>query len=220
MDLCNHSKGVHPLPFTVEFGVFRETSNGMKIIQVTSFKDANDVNIDVATFEAFLKNENYWTPQPDEGKWKDGHPGQTGSKPAGSGGLFEPIELGIPLTDIDPGPGNGYSGFGSVISAKGENKILGDGKIEFETGKMSSLARSFEETGGQGLPGVITSLDLGNLTEATWGTEHGYRAPKFLDITVSFAVVHDIPPGLDSQGHMNSALYGVGASKAYNQGDF
>ena len=91
-----------------------------------------------------------------------------------------------------------------------------------DVNKMGSVAKSFRDSGGQGLAGVITSIDLGNLVDvnAVWSIDPGYRAPRMVDVTVSFAVVHDIPPGLDSLGHMNSAIYGVGASSVYNRGKF
>ena len=41
-----------------------------------------------------------------------------------------------------------------------------------------------------------------------------------MEVTVQFSPVHDLPPGIDSTGHMNSAVYGVGGSRAYNKGGF
>ena len=55
--------------------------------------------------------------------------------------------------------------------------------------------------------------------DTTWGVEQGYRAPKFLEVTIAFSPVHDIPPGLDSGGQMTAAQYGVGGSRAFNKGD-
>lgn len=139
-------------------------------------------------------------------------------------GLFGDADNVEPIcilhTDVAQGP--------SDESFHPSDKSIMEGTAPFtsldlsDVTKMGSVAKSFRDSGGQGLAGVITSIDLGNLvdTNAVWSIDPGYRAPRMVDVTVAFAVVHDIPPGLDSLGHMNSALYGVGASSAYNRGKF
>ena len=61
------------------------------------------------------------------------------------------------------------------------------------------------------MAGFITNLDV-NYNESTWQTEvKGSRAPMFVKITVGFAPVHDIPPGLDHLGEMRAPIYNVGS---------
>ena len=70
---------------------------------------------------------------------------------------------------------------------------------------------AYESSRGQGLAGFITNLDV-NYNESTWQTEvKGSRAPMFVKITISFAPVHDIPPGLDHLGEMRAPIYNVGS---------
>ena len=133
----------------------------------------------------------------------------------------------IPVSDVETGPSNDSNNgaynpeIGTPTTA---HPYVGvDGGLNFtDMTKASSIIKSFTETGGRGLPGVITSIDLGNFTDelTTWGIDKGYRGPRLLDVTISFSVVHDIAPGLDSNGQMNSAIYGMGSSRAYNKGDF
>ena len=75
----------------------------------------------------------------------------------------------------------------------------------------NSVVRAFESTRGEGLAGVITQLDIAN-EESLWGTdqERNLRAPMVVQITIGFSPIHDLPIGLDSQGMMTSAPYGVG----------
>ena len=62
---------------------------------------------------------------------------------------------------------------------------------------------------GRGLAGFITDLGF-DWAESTWETTPGMRAPQMMKITVSFAPIHDIPMGLDSDGMMRSVAYNVG----------
>lgn len=127
------------------------------------------------------------------------------------------VKIGVPMNDISPGPGE----FSSVMMP-GKKKEHPVTDLDFnDPDKAPSLLKSFRERGGKGLPGVITAIDLGNFVsdDTTWGSDQGYRAPKFLEVTISFSPVHDLPPGIDSSGHMTSAIYGVGGARAYNKGD-
>ena len=62
---------------------------------------------------------------------------------------------------------------------------------------------------GKGLAGFITDLSF-DWAESTWETEPGMRAPQMMKVSVSFAPIHDIPMGLDSDGMMRSVAYNVG----------
>ena len=77
---------------------------------------------------------------------------------------------------------------------------------------VNPIVRSFEESGGKGLAGFITSLNFEWLGDGNpWETErYGARAPKMCEITISFAPVHDIAPGIDANGFNRAPLYNVG----------
>lgn len=75
---------------------------------------------------------------------------------------------------------------------------------------VSSIVRSFDESAGRGLAGVITSLGF-DWNEAPWETAPGSRAPTYCKVTMQFSPVHDIPPGLDRDGSPRSSVYPVGS---------
>lgn len=80
---------------------------------------------------------------------------------------------------------------------------------EFLDPAENPIIRSFQATAGKGLAGVITSLNI-EWPNHTWETTWGSVAPKFCKITIAFAPVHDIPPGLDSDGFNRAPLYNTG----------
>lgn len=91
----------------------------------------------------------------------------------------------------------------SIVNARIGGKK--DGKIN------NPFTAAYESSRGQGLAGFITNLDV-NYNESTWQTEiKGSRAPMFVKITISFAPIHDIPPGLDHLGEMRAPIYNVGS---------
>ena len=71
----------------------------------------------------------------------------------------------------------------------------------------------FNSTKGKGLAGVITSfkVDYGE-AKGSWGIigEDFLRAPKFVSVQLTMAVIHDITPGLDAKGIMNAPIWPVG----------
>jgi hypothetical protein len=88
-------------------------------------------------------------------------------------------------------------------------KIVVDAK---RNGRINNpFTAAYESSRGEGLAGFITNLDV-NYNESTWQTEiKGSRAPMMVKITISFAPVHDIPPGLDHLGEMRAPVYNVGS---------
>jgi hypothetical protein len=73
------------------------------------------------------------------------------------------------------------------------------------------IVKSFDSVRGEGLAGVITSINF-DWSEARWDTDNGFnsKAPMFGKIDLSFEVIHDINPGLDSSGMMIGAPYNIG----------
>lgn len=72
------------------------------------------------------------------------------------------------------------------------------------------IVKSYESGMSKGLAGFITQLDV-NYNEVNWETGRiGSKAPMFVKITLNYAPVHDIPPGLDHTGMMRAPVYNVG----------
>jgi hypothetical protein len=80
---------------------------------------------------------------------------------------------------------------------------------EFFKPENNAIVRSFESTSGKGMAGVITSLGLG-YTQAQWSLTPGSKAPMMIDIALGFSPIHDLPLGLDHNGHMRAASHPVG----------
>jgi len=94
------------------------------------------------------------------------------------------------------------------------DRVLG-GDIDAFNPDSNSIVRSFETVEGKGLGGVITGLTFTELASPNivWETsEFGSRAPKMLTINMTFAVIHDIAPGIDDRGFSRAIQYPVGAA--------
>lgn len=85
---------------------------------------------------------------------------------------------------------------------------LGEGG--FLDPRTNSVAKSFADTGGEGLAGFIESMGFEWLGTSTWETSTGRIAPKMAKCTISFSPIHDIAPGLDHLGFTRSPSYPVG----------
>lgn len=73
------------------------------------------------------------------------------------------------------------------------------------------IVQAFQSTKGEGLAGFIKSMKF-DWNGAIWETEQvGSKAPKFMKIDIDFGPVHDISPGLSSDGFMIGAPYNIGA---------
>lgn len=84
--------------------------------------------------------------------------------------------------------------------------------------ETNEIVRTFESTGGRGLAGVITSLSL-SYNDAPWDTrELGARAPMWMSISLGFAPIHDIPPGIDANGFNRAPVYPVGRAVNASRG--
>jgi len=96
----------------------------------------------------------------------------------------------------------------SVIDALTEIDDFYSGNSE-SPGGGNAIVRSFESAMGRGLAGFIDGFTL-DYGESTWETSIGSRAPKMVTINIGFKPIHDIPPGLDSDGFNRAPLYNVG----------
>ena len=72
------------------------------------------------------------------------------------------------------------------------------------------ITNSYESGMSRGLAGFITQLDV-NYNESNWETSRiGSKAPMLVKVTLNFAPIHDIPPGIDHNGMMRAPVYNVG----------
>jgi len=90
-------------------------------------------------------------------------------------------------------------------------------------GEKNPIMKSFETTAGRGLAGVITSLnfDWGLNGEINWDIESGpgYKAPQGCKVSISFTPIHDITPGLDSDGMMRAPVFNVAGASPHGNED-
>lgn len=76
---------------------------------------------------------------------------------------------------------------------------------------INPITAGFESAMGRGLAGFIKSFSVDFNNEVVWEIEQGSRAPIFTTVKVSFEPIHDIAPGLDSDGFMRAPVYNVGS---------
>jgi hypothetical protein len=82
--------------------------------------------------------------------------------------------------------------------------------ITFMSPDTNPVTRAFESTRGRGLAGFITQLDYQFLENNTWSTASGAKGPKSCVVTMTFAPIHDIGPGMDHNGMNRAPVYNVG----------
>jgi len=77
--------------------------------------------------------------------------------------------------------------------------------------EVNSVVRSFESSGGRGMPGFIETMSFDWYSGVTWEEDSNRgRAPKMCKVTMSFSPFHDITPGLDSRGANRAPIYPIG----------
>ena len=85
---------------------------------------------------------------------------------------------------------------------------------------QNPIIRSFESTMGRGLAGVISSLGVDwKMGTIPWELSPGYRGPTGVEIAITLNVIHDITPGLDSDGFNRAPIYDIGKTNAAISGD-
>jgi hypothetical protein len=83
---------------------------------------------------------------------------------------------------------------------------------DFMSPYNNTITRSFEQSAGRGLAGFIGKLSYDLVgSNQNWELDHGSRAPVLLEISFDFKPVHDIAPGLDSNGFSRAPVYNVGS---------
>lgn len=80
---------------------------------------------------------------------------------------------------------------------------------DFLSPESNALVRSFQSVEGKGLAGTIDSLNFDWYENVTWELTPGSRAPKMCKVSISFTPIHDISPGLDSNGFNRGPVYPI-----------
>lgn len=80
--------------------------------------------------------------------------------------------------------------------------------IEYKV--INPITKAYESGMSRGLAGFITNLTI-DYNDMKWETTKiGSKAPMMVKVQVSFAPIHDIPPGLDENGMMRAPIYNAG----------
>lgn len=103
------------------------------------------------------------------------------------------------------------SGGGSATNQATITKINNFLQSNASSSENNTIVRSFESSAGKGLACMIDSMGFSWLDNIPWETEmYGARAPKMCQIKLALTPIHDIAPGLDSNGFNRAPIYNVG----------
>ena len=91
---------------------------------------------------------------------------------------------------------------------------------KFMQPENNPFTRALEASGGRGLAGVIDGITFNWIDpDITWETDYNSRAPRGVEMSFNFSVIHDLPPGLDHSGYNKAPLYNVGSIMKEISGD-
>lgn len=74
----------------------------------------------------------------------------------------------------------------------------------------NAIVKSFKTMEGKGIAGYIESMNFNWYDRVPWEISDERKAPKMCQITLTFNPIHDISPGLSSDGSNRAAIYPVG----------
>jgi hypothetical protein len=125
----------------------------------------------------------------------------------------EKISLNVDVSKIKVCDSVSAAEKGSLATGSDNEKNIKD---KFKSDKIISeknpIVKSYESGMSKGLAGFITQLDV-NYNEVNWEVgRSGSKAPMLVKITINYAPIHDIPPGLDHTGMMRAPVYNVGTA--------
>lgn len=81
---------------------------------------------------------------------------------------------------------------------------------QFFSSENNAIVKGYEAAKGKGIAALVESLNF-DWNSVPWETgKDGSRAPKMCKVTMNMAVVHDIAPGIDSEGFNRAPIYSVG----------
>lgn len=100
----------------------------------------------------------------------------------------------------------------SALEINNASKVESSDSVRsFFSRKNNEIVKTFESTAGKGLAAAITSFNL-DYANSSWNVGvPDSKAPMWVKVSMTFAVIHDIPPGLDSDGFNRAPIYPVGS---------
>jgi hypothetical protein len=91
---------------------------------------------------------------------------------------------------------------------------------EFFSVENNPILRSFDSAMGTGIAGFVKSMRMGYNHDKLWATHKlNSRAPMMVKIDMEFALIHDLQPGLSSDGFMSAPIWNVGGVMKNLTGD-
>tara|TARA_Y100000592_G_scaffold631_1_gene1006 strand:+ start:15357 stop:18530 length:3174 start_codon:yes stop_codon:yes gene_type:complete len=116
--------------------------------------------------------------------------------------------------DIKAAEAAALASLASVVADGVKKEAYAKTISDFFNEDSNVVVKSFKESSGRGLAGVIKSMNFTWIDNAqiTWETDLFKRAPKICQIQISFEPVHDIAPGIDHTGINRAPVYQVGDS--------
>lgn len=88
--------------------------------------------------------------------------------------------------------------------------FIGSAGRTFTSPYNNPITRAFEDKMGEGLAGVVKNLSFTWMDTGAWEMDWNSRAPTACKVNITFAPIHDIAPGLDSNGFNRAPIYNVG----------
>jgi hypothetical protein len=123
--------------------------------------------------------------------------------------LGVPSEATLKRLDVSPQATSQSAPAGEQKSSTAKKSAYRQEVVKFLDEKNNAITRSFKSVSGKGIAGFIESISL-DWNSGTWETDPGKRAPKVCKITIGFAPIHDISPGLDAYGFNRAPIYPLG----------
>lgn len=109
---------------------------------------------------------------------------------------------------------NAIAKSGIALATQDNSSVFADEAVrKFFAAESNSIVKSFKQNAGKGLACVVETLSFEwvDNQQITWETDRpGYVAPKFIKVTMAIAPIHDIAPGIDSDGVNRAPIYPVG----------
>ena len=102
--------------------------------------------------------------------------------------------------------------FGYQNVEMNQGSVSGTALQKFYDENQNAVIRSFESGMGLGLAAFVTQLSF-TWMDGLWGVGEdgpGNRAPRNCKVQMSLEPIHDIPPGIDSDGFNRAPIYPVG----------
>ena len=93
--------------------------------------------------------------------------------------------------------------------------------VDFMKAENNPIVAPFEASRGRGIAGFITSLSF-DYNESDWEIDPGNRAPMSVNVSMAFSPIHDLPLGMDADGHLLAPSHPVGSfnmTDPYNEMD-